>query len=67
LVDILSIRTANPMKRWGYKSDYEIKMIEERYGVIPNYDFINFQTALELGYWIKEHHFLFSKIILLKI
>jgi hypothetical protein len=49
LVDLLSIRSSNSKKRWEIKSDDEIKMMEERYGVRQKYDFIKFSTSTRIG------------------
>lgn len=58
LVDLISIRSANPRKRWEFKSGSEIKMIEERYGVRPNYDFIKFSDSTRIGVLDKGKSFL---------
>ncbi len=52
LVDSLSIRdleSQDPDKKWGYKSQDQIKQIKRKYGMPPKYDFINFSRSTRIG------------------
>ena len=51
LIDKLSIRnlSANEEKKWDYKSKSEIESIENRYGLRPKYDFMNFSKSTRIG------------------
>jgi hypothetical protein len=59
-LDKLSIRdldNLNPEKQWDIRDEKDILSIKEKFGIVPNYDFVKFSDSTRIGVFKKNISF----------